>query len=321
MNDRLDKYFVKYLDEFVFLELMPEYIKREHLDFMRNVPMPVRKHVIEALAADQGIEFKHFTLGMINIVGINPSFKFTPQYINFLRYVNNDIVRAIVLVGIEEAKEGELDRACISFRAALTISPDDTDALYNYVLVCRNLYEKGEDNDYVRDFKEEVLESLLRLQDLKPDFDMCHYYLGFACINSGQYLQAQKQWETFVRLSTRKEELAEIKGRLEELREPVLIERGYNAVISGDYETGLSILERFRDTSRMEWWPLPYYLGVGYNRAGRYEEALAMLKRALDGNPASGEIMAELVLVNNALGDEVNAEKYKKKLDIIRSRE
>ena len=43
MIDRLDKYFKKYLDNYVFLELMPHYIKREHLDFMRGVPMPVKK--------------------------------------------------------------------------------------------------------------------------------------------------------------------------------------------------------------------------------------------------------------------------------------
>ena len=43
MNNRLDKYFSEYLDQFVFLELMPEYVKRERLDFMRNVPMPIKK--------------------------------------------------------------------------------------------------------------------------------------------------------------------------------------------------------------------------------------------------------------------------------------
>ena len=38
MNNRLDKYFSEYLDQFVFLELMPEYVKRERLDFMRWNP-------------------------------------------------------------------------------------------------------------------------------------------------------------------------------------------------------------------------------------------------------------------------------------------
>ena len=67
----------------------------------------------------------------------------------------------------------------------------------------------------------------------------------------------------------------------------------------------------------MEWWPLSYYLGVGYNRLGRNEEALEMLKIAVKKNPSSPEICAELVLTNQALGDEVNAEKYRRKLEIF----
>lgn len=91
-------------------------------------------------------------------------------------------------------------------------------------------------------------------------------------------------------------------------------------VIGGNWQEGLAILEEYKSTSMMEWWPLPYYLGVGYSRVGRSSEALEMLKKALEGNPSSPEIMAELIIVNNALGDEVNAEKYKRKLEIIRSR-
>ena len=68
------------------------------------------------------------------------------------------------------------------------------------------------------------------------------------------------------------------------------------------------------------WWPLYYYLGVGYNRTGRYKEAVEALREALKDNPSGAEILAELVIANNALGDEVNAEKYKKKLDLIRER-
>ena len=68
----------------------------------------------------------------------------------------------------------------------------------------------------------------------------------------------------------------------------------------------------------MQWWPLPYYLGVGYNRTGRPLEAVQMLKQALAENPSSAEIMAELVMAHNALGDEVNAEKYKKKIELVK---
>jgi tetratricopeptide (TPR) repeat protein len=318
LNDRLDKYFAKYLEGYVFLELMPDYVKRERLDFMRHVPLPVKKEQVGGLTGDKGIEFKHFTIGMINIMGINPSFRFVPQYVNFLNYINKDIEKAIVLVGIEQAKSFDLERACITFRAALVIDPDNVDALYNYMLVCRNLYLGSTDNAYTADFKMEVFESLLRLKELTPDFDKTYYYLGFAYINAGKYREAQNEWQKFVQLSGPCRERLEIRDRLNEIEDPIRIEQGYNCVISGRWNEGLEILETYIDTDKMEWWPLPYYLGVGYSRTGRYQEALKMLKQALQGNPSSAEIMAELVIANNALGDEVNAEKYKKKLDILK---
>ena len=111
----------------------------------------------------------------------------------------------------------------------------------------------------------------------------------------------------------------EIRDRLKELEEPVKIEKGYELVTGGRWNEGLSILEQYKDTKHMEWWPLPYYLGVGYSRTGRYDEAVAMLKEALKGDPSGAEIMAELVIAYNALGDEVNAEKYKKKMDLVRN--
>ncbi len=318
MNNRLDKHLMKYLDDYVFLELMPEYVKRERLDFMRGVPMPVKKDMVGALAKNKGIEFKYFTMGMVNVIGMNPSFKYVSQYVNFLNYVNKDIVPSMVMVGMEQAKMSELEPACITLRAALVMDPDNVDALYNYMLVCRNLYLESDDKQFVTDFKTEVFESLLKLKELAPDFAMTYYYLGFAYLNAGKYREAQGEWDRFLHISGPCSERLEIRDRLRDIEDPVKIEKGYNDVINGKWHEGLAVLEQYKDTDKMEWWPLPYYLGVGYSRTERYNEAVDMLKQALKGNPSSAEIMAELVIAHNALGDEVNAEKYKKKIDILR---
>lgn len=318
MNNRLDKHLMKYLDDYVFLELMPEYVKRERLDFMRGVPMPVKKDMVGALAKNKGIEFKYFTMGMVNVIGMNPSFKYVSQYVNFLNYVNKDIVPSMVMVGMEQAKMSELEPACITLRAALVMDPDNVDAMYNYMLVCRNLYLESDDKQFVTDFKTEVFESLLKLKELAPDFAMTYYYLGFAYLNAGKYREAQGEWDRFLHISGPCSERLEIRDRLRDIEDPVKIEKGYNDVINGKWHEGLAVLEQYKDTDKMEWWPLPYYLGVGYSRTERYNEAVDMLKQALKGNPSSAEIMAELVIAHNALGDEVNAEKYKKKIDILR---
>ena len=150
---------------------------------------------------------------------------------------------------------------------------------------------------------------------------MTYYFLGFAYINAGRYSSAAREWKTFVSLSGPCEERGEIQGRLTELEIPVKIEQAYMDVINGRWEQGLAVLESYRGDEMLKgWWPLYYYLGVGYNRTGRYKEAVEALREALKDNPSGAEILAELVIANNALGDEVNAEKYKKKLDLIRER-
>ena len=317
MDDRLNKYFAKYAEDYVFLELMPEYIKKEHIDFMRNVPMPVKRSVVANLAEDEGIEFKHFTLGMINMVGIDPSFKYATKYVMFLKYMNPHIGKVIDDVGVGLAQAEHLDEACITFRAALSIDPDDLDALYNYVLVCINMYSKSDDSEYIADFKTEVFETLNHMARVHPDFDRTYYYLGYAYLNAGRYAMAEREWREFLRLSGPGDQRMEIEGRLDDMKDAVRIEKAYHQVIGGKWEEGIKVLEEYKDTEMMDWWPLSYYLGVGYNRLGRYEEALEMLKYAVKKNPSSPEICAELVIVNNALGDEVNAEKYRRKIKIL----
>ena len=317
MNDRLNRYFSGYAEDYAFLELMPDYVKKERLDFMRGVPLPVKSKYVIGLAGEQGIDFKYFTMGMINILGIDPDFEYASKYAMFLKYINPQIQKVIVDVGVGLAQTSHLDDACITFRAALRIDPDDLDALYNYMLVCREMYQKSDDNSYIADFKQEVLETLLHMKDVHPDFPKTYYYLGFAYLNAGQYAMCEREWREFLSRSGPCPEKSEVENRLEGMEDAVLIERAYRDVISGNWEQGLRGLENYKETEMMEWWPLSYYLGVGYNRLERFEEALEMLKIAVRKNPSSPEICAELVIANQGLGDEVNAEKYRRKIEIL----
>ena len=283
--------------------------------------MPVKKEYLKELAGEEGIHFQYFIEGMVDLIGLDSSFKYAPQYVNFLNYVNKDIPKVLVSLAIDFAKQEQLVHAAVLLRAALRIDGDDPDALYNYMLVCRNLYNDGDEDDYIADFKMEVFESLKHLKAIRPDFAMTYYFLGFAYINAGRYSSAAREWNTFVKLSEPCEERGEIQERLAELEIPVKIEQGYLDVINGRWEQGLAVLEAYKDADALkDWWPLSYYLGVGYNRTGRHEEAVEVLKKAQRENPSGAEILAELIIANNALGDEVSAEKYKKKLDLIQSR-
>lgn len=319
VTDRLNRYFEKFADDYVFLELMPDYVKKEHIDFMRGVPMPVKRDYVAGLAEDQGIEFRYFTMGMINMLGIDPTFEYVSKYVMFLKYINPNIKKVIVDVGIGLAQTGHLEEACITLRSALVIDPDYIDALYNYMLVCRNLYSGGHhDNQYKTDFKTEVFEVLLHMKEVMPEFPKTYYYLGYAYINAGRYSMAEETWREFLRRSGPGPDREEIEQRLDGLGDAVRVERAYSDIMEGEWEKGVKVLEEYKNTKMMdEWWPLSYYLGVGYNRLGRSREALGMLKHAVAANPSSPEICAELVIANNSLGDEVNAEKYRQKMELL----
>lgn len=317
MNDRLNKHFSKYAEDYVFLELMPEYVKKERMDFMRGVPLPIKKQYATDLVESQGLDFKFFIMGMINMLGIDPDFEYASKYVMLLRYMNPQIVRTVVDVGIGLAQAEHLEEACMTFRAALVLDPDDLDALYNYMLSCRELYSSSDDNEYTADFKAEVFDTLLYMKKSSPDFPQTYYYLGYAYLNAGRYAMAEREWQIYVQKTGVSPERSEIEYRLAEMKDALKIERAYNDIIKGDRERGLRVLEEYKDTKMMDWWPLSYYLGVGYSRLGRHKEALEMLKTAVRKNPSSPEICAELVIVNNALGDEVNAVKYRKKMEIL----
>ncbi len=319
MKSRIDKYFKKYLDDFVFLELMPEYVKRERLDFMRRVPMPVKRDQLKELSEEGRIDFKYFIDGMIDILGLDPEFKYRTQYITFLRYIDKNIVKAAASSAIKEALDGKLVHAAIILRGALAISPYDPDALYNYMLVCRNLYVTFDDRQKVADFKAEVFEVLELLKEVKPDFSMTYYYLGYAHVNAGRYAEAEKAWQKFTLLSEPCDELNEIRERLSDLKIPVHIEEGYQNIIGGNYEKGLEILNQYKDNAALQsWWPLNYYLGVAHSRIGKLSAAIEYFKKALKEAPSSIEILQEMTAAYNASGDEVNAEKYRRKIEMVK---
>lgn len=317
MNDRLRKYFLDKLEEYRFVELTPDYLKRMRIDFMRGVPIPLSNADLKKLAKDQQISADLFIWGMLRVIGIDPSFEYVPKYVKLLTYMKEDMGRLAVNMGITLANTEALTDAALLFRAALVIDPQDRDALYNYMLVCRNLYSEGTDKEYVADFKQEVFETLLKLKDLDPSIAMVHYYLGFAYINMGRYEDARAAWTEFLSMAGPSDEREEVQGLLDSLEDPLIIESGYRDIVEGRWEDGLAVLEGYLNTEYRQWWPLLYYLGMGYNRTGRYEEALAILKKAARENPSSPEIVAELVLANEALGDEINTEKYRRKLKIL----
>ena len=319
-EDRIGRYLKKFLDKFVFVEFSKSYMQKAGLmEIMSGVPVPLRKEDIETFAGGAGINALHLVENMTLVMGADPHFKYIQNYIDLLsKMYNYKIYEGMLKKGRNFAEKGELKKACVFFRATLCMNPSYLHGMYSYARVCRALYLESGDEEYIGRFKAEALDYFELLTEAHPRFAEAYYYLGYAYLNMGLYLKAELAWKGFLSRSAIGKDRKEIKERLKQIEEPVMIEQGCNTVLSGNYRQGLRMLEPFTKTRFKTWWPLSYYLGVCYSRLGMKEEALECFKNVLTMNASHTETMIELADIYAAAGDTEKEEKYRKKIELTR---
>lgn len=318
--DRVGKYLKKYTKNFVFDEFSDAFIKRTGFDFMKGVPIPLRKQDLEQFRGGDGLKMNHIAENIAWIMGIDPKFQYMESYLEFMRrFSNSKIINGLVKEGRDTAEAGDYDNAAIHFRAALCISPTNIHAMYSYARACRELYLTGNNEEYIGRFKAESIEFFELLTVFHPRYSLAYYYLGYCYLNMGLYIKAKLAWERFLKMSTNMKDCREVRSRMKQLEQPVRIEEGCNAVLSGKYELGVDILEPFLTTKFRDWWPMSYYLGVAYERTGNRKDAVASFKRVLGVNASHVETMDELAAIYADCKDKENEVKYRKKAELIRS--
>lgn len=323
----------------MFAELSQDYLTRiGALDILGGVAVPVNTG--EGTAAGE-TDVRNIVLDMARVIGSDPYFVYADSYISFIRHAAGDgAAPMLVAEGARSADSGDLEDACMLLRAALRIEPGSREAMYLYARACKEIYETESaaaadgmgDEEKIGMFKAESMETFELLTMMHPDFAMGYYFLGYAYLNMGLYLKAQLTWKDFLEKSSGSElethemddEMMaalrdEISSRVDELTAPVDIERGCNMIMSGDYQGGREVLDKYREGRFAEWWPLWYYLGTAESALGHAEEAAECYKRVLRLSPSNTDAMEELAAIYALAGDEKNASKYRKKIEIVRS--
>lgn len=320
-TDRIAVYLKKHNTGILFDELSVDYLRRAHVDdILTDVPVPIATGLGDELSTVS------IAFGMAQVVGADTEFRYRSAYLAYLkRLFGEDAVKAILSEGAKAAGSGNYELACAFFRAALLLEPESQDALYLYGRACKDAYEtETEDEDYVGNFKAESLETFELLTMLFPKFAMGYYFLGYGYANLGLYLKAQLTWEEFLSLTAAEadEEVGELREevqeRLDSLAEPVRLEQGVNAVLSGDYQGGRDLLTPYTKGRYETWWPLWYYLAVASSAMGEAEEAIRCYRQALVYSPSNLEVMGELAAVYDAVGDAEGAQKYRAKMEVVR---
>ena len=319
--DRIGKYFKKYLTKFVFVEFSDDFLKGTKIEnIMRGVPVPLRKKDVSEFAGGKGLMPNHIAENMAWVMGSDPQFKYTDAYVQYmLKMFNKNIVEQIMKLGRDAAELQDYDNACIHFRASLCVNPTYLHSMYSYAKVCRNMYEKSNNKEYIGRFKAESMDYFELITELHPRFAQAYYNLGYAYLNMGLYAKAEATWKIFLRVSKTPKDLREIKSRIEQIKEPIRIEEGYTHVLAGRFDDGIDILEPFLERKYKDWWPLHYYLGVAYKETGRMGEAVARFKNVLAMNASHLETMEELLAIYKNQGDKENMKKFEKKIKLIKA--
>lgn len=318
-EDRIGRYFRKYLNKFVFVEFSEEFISKSKAgDLMRGVPIPLRKKEVKEFAGGNGIPMLVLAENMAWVMGCDPHFKHTKDYVAILsKLYNYKIYEGMMKEGRDAAERGDMDNACIHFRASLCMRYDYLHGMYSYARACRAMYLNSHNEEYVGRFKAEALDWFELLTETHPRFAQGYYYLGYAYLNLGLYSKADISWRSFIKFSKNGKDKKEIRKRLEQIAEPLRIEAGYNHVMAGRYEKGIELLEPFLSSRFNDWWPLHYYLGVSYEMTGKRSRAVAELKKALQINGSHLETMKELLEIYQDEGDKENIKKYSEKIKLI----
>lgn len=318
-KDRIGRYFRKYLSKFVFDEFSPKYIENSKAgDLMKGVPIPLRKKDLKIFAGGEGLTMLTIAENMAWVMGCDPHFKHTKDYVAILeRLYNYKLYEGMVKEGRDAAERGDMDNACIHFRAALCMKPDYLHGMYSYARACRAMYLNSGNEEYVGRFKAEAMDYFELTSETHPRFAQAFYYLGYAYLNMGLYVKAEITWKEFIRFSHNGKDKKEIRQRMRQLAEPIEIEQGYNDIMAARYEAGIQRLEKYRDSKFNTWWPLHYYLGIGYEMTGDIEGSKESFKKVLKLNASHIETMRELIGIYEDEGDKENVNKYEKKIAIV----
>lgn len=320
-TDRIGDYLMPYTEEYIFDELSEAYLEKTGMkELLLGVSVPIKKTELT------GLTNLKIARNMADIIGCDINFRFRDNYIGYIiASFGKDFVKPLINEGVERAADKDFDHACICFRASMLIDPESSDALYCYARACKDCYESGEGEEYIGRYKAESLESFEKLTLKEPDFDMGFYFLGYAYLNLGLYVKAKLTWNDFMRLSSDSDDGDKAKMRdeisewLAKLEEPIKIEAAYNLVLSGKFAEGLDALSKYADDERFnKWWPLWYYMGIAAARTGFSEDAEVSFKKVLELSPSNTDAMKELAQLYQKTGDEVKANKYLSKIELVK---
>lgn len=305
----LHKFFLKKTNNISFIELKPDskvFVKDYRID--PEIPLPLIideliKEIKDGNASDE-VKLSSIIRGMIYLIGVDPEFKYSQQYKDILYHYDEKIEDYILYTGLKKINENALDEGMIWFRALYYINNKNLMGKYNYALALEEKAKKlfaANNNKLGNAFLNGSTNVFEEIINDDPNFDLAYYKLGYHYKNSQQYIKSSLMWEKYLQLGKDDDTLNEIRENLDNMKDDVVYEEGYNLVLSGKPEAGLEKLLPLKE-KYVDWWNLFFMIGLAYRQMGMYEEAVEEFETVLDFVPNQVDALNEIGLCQAFLG-------------------
>lgn len=353
MRSKIEKYLLEKTDKLVFLAVDEKiFNENELLNSLKNIEIPVFTSKVVELSTDEkkGITTMDALSAMLYIIGIDSSFKYKKQYLEFLTNIIKDPVSLISSLAGKSYEEGKILDSIIFSKSGIENFEPSKELIYNYALLCQQKSTDTLDDTEKTDFLLESEDKFKLLTNLFPDTAMAYYYLAYHMLNYNDNKEAENLFrkaaeyglspeyqedtlrmigtlgsEEYIRLAMEDiedENYSNAEQRLlkalefNEASYEALFYLGYINRINADYEKSIDFYERAYSINSKE--PkLVNEMALDFAFLGDFEQASELLHYALELDKESIEILCNLSMVYLNMDNVDNAVKYiRKAMDI-----
>lgn len=299
MNN-LEKLFKEKTNDISFLELkenasikISNYIVRDEL------PLPVITNTlvedIKEGNLEEEINLSNVIEGIIYLIGSDPGFVHTKEYIKLLKSYKTNIEDYIFFKGIKYFEAKDLIRSGIYFRAILVLNPENIKAKFNYALILEEFGKEDIEKDRVEEGEELLVAAIGQLEEIlkiNENYSLAYYKLGFFYKYNEQYIKAQLTWKKFLILDNDDNRLQEIREEIDLIEDNVRFETGITYLNYNDFgsavEYFLKLLPKYKEDFNTN-----FLIGLSYKGMGDYNNALEYLNKAYELDPTNENVILQ----------------------------
>lgn len=290
----LDKYFRKKADNLAYLELKNE--REKYIDYgLNDIALPIiSDDLMEALQNNKfenEIDSKYIVEGMLYNIGVDPSFKYSKDYINVLNNMIENPCKFAIAKAVSYLDK-KPDKALVLFRAATILDEKDDFAAYNF---SRLLWRVDEDKDIKEEFLAHSIKGLESIIKRNPNYSLAYYELANIFRALGEYIKSMNFYRRALELVDEETLKEEIRDKMKAIEPDALIEDSIHFISKMNYSKAIELLNEAQKIINR--YDALYYLAISYMNMEDFTNAQVYFEKALKGGADFATLYIDYIYV------------------------